>query len=62
MDPFLIAACYLFFPAASAYMALNFTGATTFTSPSGVNKEIRVMLPFHIAAGGTLREAARVLW
>jgi hypothetical protein len=60
MDPFLIAACYLFFPAASAYMALNFTGATTFTSPSGVNREIRVMLPFYIAAG-VLSVAALVL-
>jgi acetyl-CoA decarbonylase/synthase complex subunit gamma len=50
MDPYLLAACYLFFPAASAFLALNFTGATTFTSLSGVRKEIRISLPFFIAA------------
>jgi len=27
-------------PALSAFLALNFTGSTTFTSPSGVNREI----------------------
>ena len=32
----------LLLPALSAYMALNFTGSTTFTSQSGVNKEIRL--------------------
>ncbi len=32
----------LLLPALSAFMALNFTGSTTFTSQSGVNKEIRV--------------------
>ena len=50
MDPFMVAACWLFFPAASAYMALGFTGATTFTSLSGVRREIRLSLPLFIAA------------
>jgi len=50
LDPFLVAACCLFFPAASAFMALNFTGATPFTSLSGVKKEIRLSLPFFVAA------------
>jgi acetyl-CoA decarbonylase/synthase complex subunit gamma len=37
----------LFFclPAVSAFYALNFTGCTTFTSRSGVKKEIRLALP-----------------
>lgn len=50
MDPFRLAACYLFFPAASAFMALSFTGATTFTSQAGVRREIRRALPFAIAS------------
>jgi hypothetical protein len=50
MDPFRIAACWLFFPAASAFMALSFTGATTFTSQAGVRREIRRALPFAIAS------------
>ncbi len=41
----------LLFPAISAYLALNFTGSTTFTSQSGVNKEIR-MFARPIAASG----------
>jgi hypothetical protein len=48
-DPFYIAACWLFFPAASAWMAMGFTGATPFTSPSGVRVEVRVVLPLSIA-------------
>ena len=32
----------LLIPAVSAFIALNFTGCTTFTSQSGVNKEIRL--------------------
>jgi acetyl-CoA decarbonylase/synthase complex subunit gamma len=38
-------------PAASAYLAMNFTGASTFTSLSGVRKEIRWALPLEIGAG-----------
>jgi acetyl-CoA decarbonylase/synthase complex subunit gamma len=36
-------------PAMSAYMAMNFTGCSTFTSLSGVLKETRIALPFEIA-------------
>jgi acetyl-CoA decarbonylase/synthase complex subunit gamma len=61
MGPWLLAACWAFFPAASAYMALNFTGCTTFTSPSGVQKEIRIALPFFIVAAA-LAAAGLVLW
>jgi len=32
-------------PAATAYLALNFTGATTFTSPGGVRREIFRYIP-----------------
>jgi len=50
MDSFLIAACWLFFPAAAAWLALCFTGATPVTSPSGVRRELRIALPFFGAA------------
>lgn len=38
-------------PAASAYLAMNFTGASTYTSLSGVKKEMRWALPLQIGAG-----------
>lgn len=47
-----IAAWALLAPALTAYLALNFTGASTYTSLSGVRREMRVALPFLIAAGG----------
>lgn len=34
----------------SSYLAMNFTGATPFTSPSGVEKEMRTAIPLQIAA------------
>ncbi len=37
-------------PAISAYLAMNFTGASTYTSLSGVKKEMRWALPLEIAA------------
>ncbi len=37
--------------ACSAYLALNFTGATPYTSVSGVKREMRATLPWIIAAG-----------
>ena len=37
-------------PAVAAYFALNFTGSTTFTSLSGVEKEMRIALPVIILA------------
>jgi hypothetical protein len=39
---------YLFFPMASSYIALQFTGSTTFTGMSGVKKELRVSIPLYI--------------
>lgn len=47
----------LTFPAVAAYYAMNFTGSSTFTSHSGVQKEMRIAIPglfFSISAGGLL--------
>lgn len=41
----------LLVPASSAYFAMNFTGASTYTSLSGVKKEMRLALPLQIGAG-----------
>ena len=42
----------LIIPAVTAYLAMNFTGASTYTSLSGVNKEMRWALPVEIGMGG----------
>ena len=44
----LLAASWLFFPAQSSYIALQFTGAATFTGMSGVKKELKIGLPIYI--------------
>jgi acetyl-CoA decarbonylase/synthase complex subunit gamma len=41
----------LIIPAVTAYLAMNFTGASTYTSLSGVNKEMRWALPLEIGMG-----------
>jgi acetyl-CoA decarbonylase/synthase complex subunit gamma len=41
----------LLIPAVSAYLAMNFTGASTYTSLSGVKKEMHWALPLQIGAG-----------
>ncbi|MCL2492466.1 MAG: mercury methylation corrinoid protein HgcA [Clostridiales bacterium] len=41
----------LLFPAVAAYLAMNFTGCTPYTSPSGVLKEMKIALPFIIGSG-----------
>lgn len=35
----------------SAYLGMNFTGASTYTSLSGVKKEMRWSLPLQIGSG-----------
>ena len=53
----------LLLPAVSSYLAMNFTGSTTFTSPSGVNKEMKKALPWIVGAaavGGTLTIGAHL--
>jgi hypothetical protein len=39
------AALMLLLPSISAYLAMNFTGCSTYTSPTGVTKEMRLALP-----------------
>ena len=47
----LLAAGYiLLLPSLSAYIAMNFTGCSTYTSPSGVLKEMKIALPFIIGS------------
>jgi acetyl-CoA decarbonylase/synthase complex subunit gamma len=41
----------LIIPAISSYLAMNFTGCSTYTSLSGVKKEMRWALPAQIVAG-----------
>jgi hypothetical protein len=45
-----LSALLLFTMAVSSFMAMNFTGATPFTSPTGVEKEMRRAIPMQIAA------------
>lgn len=47
----LVAFSYLFFPLASSYVALQFTGATTFTGMSGVKRELKFALPVYVSVG-----------
>ena len=41
---------FVFTVAVSSYLAMDFTGATPFTSPSGVEKEMRRAIPLQAAA------------
>jgi hypothetical protein len=43
-------ALFLFTTAVSSYLAMNFTGATPFTSPSGVEKEMKQFIPVQLAS------------
>jgi acetyl-CoA decarbonylase/synthase complex subunit gamma len=45
-------AAYLLFPALASYLALQFTGATTYTGMSGVKKELKFAVPVYFAATG----------
>ncbi len=40
----------IFFPMASSYLALQFTGSTTFTNISGVKKELKIALPIYLVS------------
>jgi hypothetical protein len=48
LNTVLLSFAYLFFPLASSYIALQFTGATTFTGMSGVKKELKISIPLYI--------------
>ena len=41
---------FLLLPAISSFMAMNFTGSSTYTSLSGVKKEMKIAAPFQIAS------------
>jgi len=46
----LMAVSLILFPALSSYIALQFTGATTFTGMSGVKKELKIGIPLYATA------------
>jgi hypothetical protein len=46
----LVAVTCLLLPALSSYIALQFTGSTTYTGMSGVNKELKIGIPIYIGA------------
>ncbi len=49
--PLLKAMAYLLLiPSLSGYLAMNFTGSSTYTSPSGVNREMKLALPIMLIA------------
>jgi len=45
-----LSALFLFCVTISSYLAMNFTGATSFTSPSGVEKEMKRYIPVQLAS------------
>lgn len=47
ISPLLTTFNYLFFPLVSSYLALQFTGSTTFTNMSGVVKELKYAFPLY---------------
>ncbi len=49
--PATVAASFLFMTGLSSFVAMNFTGSSTFTSLSGVKKEMRTAVPLQIGAG-----------
>ncbi|MBI4691314.1 MAG: hypothetical protein HY754_13780 [Nitrospirae bacterium] len=49
MNKIFLIVAVLFFPLASSYIALQFTGSTTFTGMSGVKKELKFGVPLYIA-------------
>ena len=48
----------LMLTAVSSYLAMNFTGSTPYTTPSGVEKEMKIALPLQLAAA----VAGSVIW
>ena len=53
-----IMAWFFLIPAVAAYLAMNFTGASTYTSLSGVKKELKWAVPLEIVGGA----AGLCLW
>ena len=48
MNQYELGAWWLIVPSIASFLAMNFTGATTFTSPSGVQKEMQRALPLQL--------------
>jgi acetyl-CoA decarbonylase/synthase complex subunit gamma len=46
---YLITSAMILFPLLSSYMALQFTGASTYTSLSGVKRELKIAFPVYIS-------------
>lgn len=51
-NPYFIAFCAVGIPAFSSYKAFLFTGSSTYTSPSGVKKELRIAWPLYLVSTG----------
>lgn len=51
-NPFEVISWFLIIAGISSFMAMNFTGSSTFTSLSGVRKEMKLSLPVQIIATG----------
>jgi len=58
-DRLMAAGSLLVYPAISSFLAMNFTGSSTYTSPSGVKKEMKRALP--LIAGSAVVGAALTL-
>ena len=58
LDPWSGASLVLALPAVASWCAMNFTGSSTFTSPSGVEKEMRRAIPLQ----GLALLAAGAVW
>jgi acetyl-CoA decarbonylase/synthase complex subunit gamma len=43
-----VVSCLLIITAISSFLAMNFTGSSTFTSLSGVRKEMKIFVPLQI--------------
>jgi CO dehydrogenase/acetyl-CoA synthase delta subunit len=51
LTPFNIPIMFFLLSGISSFLAMNFTGASTFTSLAGVKKEMRIAVPVQIASG-----------
>jgi hypothetical protein len=58
LHPLRLAAAAMFIVVGASFAAMNYTGTSTFTSLSGVQKEMRAWLPWHV--GGAV--LAALLW
>jgi hypothetical protein len=50
LSKMLVVFSYLFFPAASSYIALQFTGSTPYTGKHGVEEELKIAVPLYMTS------------